>query len=375
MSSTLVILLETDRVLLLRDEDEVASVNWSPADPASALAQLRSNVKGSAQLVVVVGVGLLEVARPELPSMPASTTINLLLRDSDRYFPVGEALAISYVDGYAFGVSARQLHAWIETFSRLGPLRAVATVGGCLARSDEDNTWLVPAGSNGTATIVVGNGALQTLTLESAEFSASTVEAPTMRAIWRGAMDIVDGPLTDMLLDEPMRQQLAGARRQRVSLRILALAAALTAFCFSLDSWRARELASTDSALKTMDALAAPARMADARLETARAELAVLAAESDGSPGKVLARLGELLPSDAFVQRIEWNGEVWQVDGSSDNAPRLVPLLDADSMFRDVRIVNASSRFVEAGRQRESFSISFRTRKADSIPNFSNVPR
>jgi hypothetical protein len=42
-----------------------------------------------------------------------------------------------------------------------------------------------------------------------------------------------------------------------------------------------------------------------------------------------------------------------------------VPLLDADSRFRDVRIAAASQRFLDAGRQRESFAISFRMKAAD----------
>ncbi len=383
MSSTLVLLLESDRIFLLGRDGEVASFGWSPDDPSAALAQLRARVNGTSQLTVVVGIGLLEVARPELPSMPASTSINLLLRDSDRYFPVGEALAVSYIDGYALGVSARQLHDWTQTFSQLGQLRAVVTIAGCLARAaqdtGEDNRWLVPAGSTGAATIVVNDGVILELSLKQAEPSPEAVrvelEALTMRAIWRGAVDAAHAPLTDMLLDESIRQQLTGARHRRFALSTLALAAALAAFGVSLDRWRARELAVTDSALQEMDTLAAPARLASARLETARGELALLASASGGSPAKVLARLGELLPSDAFVQGLEWNGETWQINGSAQNAPSVVPLLDADPMFSDVRIVAASSRFLDAGRQRESFSISFRTRITDSAQDSSNARR
>ena len=100
------------------------------------------------------------------------------------------------------------------------------------------------------------------------------------------------------------------------------------------------------------------------RLELARAELNLLAPQASASAAAVLARLGGVLPRDAFVQRLDWDGTVWRIDGSATNAPAIVPMLDGDSMFADVRIVAATTRFMDMGKQRESFSISFQTRQA-----------
>ena len=63
-----------------------------------------------------------------------------------------------------------------------------------------------------------------------------------------------------------------------------------------------------------------------------------------------------------FVQRLDWDGTVWRIEGSAANAPAIVPMLDSDALFSDVRIVAATTRFLDMGRQRESFSISFQTR-------------
>ena len=84
------------------------------------------------------------------------------------------------------------------------------------------------------------------------------------------------------------------------------------------------------------------------------------------TPSAILARLGALLPKDAFVQRLDWDGNAWRIDGSASDAPRIVPLLDADAYFSDVRIVAASTRFLDAGKQRESFSIAFRAKSPTS---------
>jgi hypothetical protein len=58
---------------------------------------------------------------------------------------------------------------------------------------------------------------------------------------------------------------------------------------------------------------------------------------------------------------------VWRIDGSALDAPRIVPLLDSSPAFDDVRIVAASTRFLDRGQQRESFSIAFRTRSPSTV--------
>jgi len=66
------------------------------------------------------------------------------------------------------------------------------------------------------------------------------------------------------------------------------------------------------------------------------------------------------------MQRLEWNGSEWRIDGSANDAAVLVPLLDADAQFVGVRAAAPSTRYLENGRSRSSFSIVFQT-AGDSV--------
>ena len=143
------------------------------------------------------------------------------------------------------------------------------------------------------------------------------------------------------------------------------------ALAWSADRWRERERTAATQRLTQLSSDAAPAQRAALRLDRALAEQQLLGvADSLNSagttPSAMLARLGVLLPRDAFVQRLDWDGNAWRIDGSAADAPRIVPLLDADAHFSDVRIVAASTRFLDAGKQRESFSIAFRAKSPAS---------
>jgi hypothetical protein len=73
-----------------------------------------------------------------------------------------------------------------------------------------------------------------------------------------------------------------------------------------------------------------------------------------------LAALGRRLPPDAVVQGLRADGDTWQVDGVARDAAAVVPALDADPRFVDVRSAAPSSRVEGAGGARETFSVAFR---------------
>jgi hypothetical protein len=186
-----------------------------------------------------------------------------------------------------------------------------------------------------------------------------------LAAIARGAATLVDAPLDSMLLDAALHRRFARARRQRWLLSIAGLLAAVVTLAWAADRRRDRQLGEVNARIERLTVAAEPALRAAERLQRARAESGELTARG-ASSGIVLERLGALLPRDAFIQRLEWDGAVWRIDGSALDAPRIVPLLDASPAFDDVRIVAASTRFLDAGRQRESFSISFRARPTEA---------
>jgi hypothetical protein len=315
----------------------------------------------------VVGVGLLEIAQPELPPLGPDQRHALLLRDADRYFPIADPVAVSWVGGMACATSAARLGAWVDAFSRHCALGAITTVMDCLARANENGAWTLPAGPGESGRVVIRSGIVEEVrrapeeALPAPQGNEAGARGPDLGAIARGAEATLDAPLHAMLLDAPLSQRFARARRARLARSIAALLLAAAALGWSADRWRGRQLDAADARLRSLTAEAEPALRSAARLQRARDERALLEATTGNEPAMVLERLGALLPRDAFIQRLDWDGSVWRIDGSASSAPRIVPLLDADARLSDVRFVAASARFLDAGAQRESFSISFRS--------------
>ena len=189
----------------------------------------------------------------------------------------------------------------------------------------------------------------------------------TSAELGRDALHRVDAPLDAQLLDAALRQSMSRSRQRRWVWSGVFAAAALAALVWSAGHWRDRTLAALQSEIVQLERRAEPALGALARAERAQAEQAVLrdAAARERSPDApltVLAQLTRVLPRDAFVQRLEWDGAQWRVEGTADHAPALVPMLDGDAHFASVRIVAPSQRFLDMGRQRETFAMSFRMR-------------
>jgi Tfp pilus assembly protein PilN len=83
------------------------------------------------------------------------------------------------------------------------------------------------------------------------------------------------------------------------------------------------------------------------------------------NPLRVLVALSQRMPEGATVLNIKANHDNWQIDGTARDAAAIVPLLDKDNRFEDVRFLSASSRFQEGDRTYETFSIAFRVRPGD----------
>jgi hypothetical protein len=138
-----------------------------------------------------------------------------------------------------------------------------------------------------------------------------------------------------------------------------------------------RSLASLEARERALLTTLEPARAARARLERAQLELAQLgslaqAAGTATAPLPLLAALGELLPDDAVVDRLAWDGVTWRLDGSARDAAALVPRLAADPRLREVRSAAPSQQFSEGGVVRRSFAITLRT--AEDRPDGGSEP-
>lgn len=369
-----VVVLDATEVTVVHATDGriVRRVSWSP-DIADGLGDaLRALTPAPSGVVCVVGLGLLDLAEPDLPPIDAAARRALLWRDADRYFPIEGEVAVALDERCALAVPSARYARWISACDAIAPVRAVLASPSIVARLIGDGTAVVAAGAGERGLVHAGGGRLLSVRrapLDGRDARAQTDHATVVDSeqIARAAAAWVDAPSATQVLDATHASRFTSRQRRRW---MTSLTVAATAVAFLLwSASRARE--STHAALReratALAAQAAPADAALSRLANARTEIDLLReaagrAASPDAPLSVLAELGRVLPRDAFVQRLEWDGRGWRVDGTADNAPRLVPLLDGDTRFRDVRIVAPSQRFLDVGRPRESFAITFRMR-------------
>lgn len=380
MSTALSLLLERDlvHVVLRDDKDRGRSIAWSPDAPDavvdSLLETLRGSLGASTSVVLVVGLSLLEVAEPSLPPLAARERRTVLLRDADRYFPIEEAIAVASEGRFAFAVASQSLASWVRAFSRLGAIRAIVAAPQVATHLQTTATVSLPAAAGEYGVLRVAHGALESVRRVNASDNAasrdkvhSAMSTLDATAVCRAAFDWISASTEVQLLDAPMALSMQRVRRRRWTLSAIAAVASLGMLVWSLDRWRERQLTALSAEAQSLEERAAPAVAAEERASRAQREIAMLGdaqlrRRSPDAPLAVLAHLTRLLPGDAVVQKLEWDGVQWRVDGTADHAPLLVPILDGDAAFRDVRIAATSQRFLDIGRQRETFSISFRVR-------------
>lgn len=378
MSAPLTLLLEADVVRALRATGDASralvEVAWSPEAPDAMVDALRAQLGSSSDVVLVVGLAFLEIAQPELPPIDPESARAVLWRDGDRYFPLSEPIAVVSSDGLALALPSRTLDAWVRACRTLGPVRAILAAPMVCARVLGTGTCSLPAGDQEVGVVTATGGRMQSVRRAPrasgpSASSAADAAIPAMDPVdlLRAAREWTDASLDEQLLHATLAETMRGARQRRWLLSLACATGALIAMLWSLDHRREAQLAAWRARVAALEAQAAPAVMAETRGARARAELALLADAASARTGPdaplvVLGHLSRVLPRDAFVQRLEWNGQVWRVEGTADNAPRLVPVLDGDPRFRDVRIAAPSQRFLDVGRPRESFAISFNLR-------------
>jgi hypothetical protein len=353
---------------------------WDARAPMAVVDRLRAVGGAPSRIVLIVGTGFLEIARPDLPPMADDARQTLLQRDADRYFPISGSVATSWCDGLAFAMPAATLAEWTRAFGILGPVVTVLALPCACADAGLHGTFSArydtEAAVEEVAVLELGHGELRDARRVAGSGVPVGASPLDLSQLATACLRMGARAESAQLLDQALSHEMQRRRRNRFWRSTAALAAALVLLAWSADRWRDRSLQALDLEVRSLTGAAVASERALQRLERAATERALLAradsAEASGtSAAQVLARLGALLPADAFVQRLEWDGTAWRIDGSASDAPRLVPLLDGDARFSDVRAVAASTRFLDAGKQRESFSIAFRTRVANRSANAS----
>ncbi len=367
MSRPLCLLLEPDAVYALAREGAggASRIAWNPEAPVPMVDAIRALVGAPTALVVIVGLAFLEIAEPQLPPVPNDVRVRMLQRDSDRYFALRETAAVATDGRVAFAMPSALLTSWIDALSAWSPVQAVVTVGEAAALAGQDGLWIVPAGPGSTGQLTIREGRVHEARRTRGRV-ADTERTLTITELAGGARRAATGALDLQLLDGTMRARIHRQRTRRWWQSAAFAAAALVMLAWSVDHWRERQLVALQDEAESLELATAGARAAQERLGRADSEQSAIAfadrrAVRPDAPSAVLARLGALLPRDAFMQRLEWNGSEWRIDGSADDAAALVPLLDADALFVGVRAAAPSTRYLENGRSRSSFSIGFQT--------------
>ncbi len=289
--------------------------------------------------VLLIDAALLEMAEVALPPVSERERRALLRRDADRHVPIEGPVAVTVGSGarpLVYACSASWLAEWRLCIEAMLPVQAVLAM---------------PVAMTLTANTAPKQTPDQT---QLASAALASLAASTYR--WHSV------PASAQLIDEQREARLHASERQRRVQQAAVVVALLAVLLWLGNTWRDRTLRSLEQRAELLARAAEPAEAARSRLARAEAELAWLsadAAQASQRASAVLAHVGERLPRDAFVQRGEWDGATWRIDGSARDAAALVPRLDADSLLRNVRSLAPSTRFLDGGQPRNSFSIGF----------------
>lgn len=350
---------------------------WDPSRPAELVARLREQLGPVRRIALSVGLSFLHVKHVKLPPAPAADRRRILALEPDRFFPVqGEPLVIALVNeaDLAFAIDANLLERWIDAFEVWAPVESVEAAPFSLARmlgSTARGSFAVPAGPEEQGLIEILDGRVRSARrAPAAALDSFAAPLPARGGISGdllcavGAARGIDGGLPAMLLPDSLAIRVGRRRLWRASFAAVACLVASGLALWSVDRSRERTLARIRDELAVVAVRAQQAVELRDRLAAIDREVEAIAALGRERPNtlSVLAALSEQLPAGATVLSVRATGNDWQIDGTAPNAAAIIPLLDRDDRFEDVRFLSASTRFREGDRTYETFSIAFRVR-------------
>ena len=353
----------------------IAEMTWDADHPAAAVALLSSRFGRVGRIALALGLDYLHVKHVDLPPAPLRLRRQMIAVEPDRFFPVqDERVAVGLDGSLAFAVDQTALDRWVEAFETWAPVESVEAAPVTLARAlgrSANGAFTFALGDGGLGVVEMRNGslasarhltsALENVSVLGHALPATNGVAPESLAAW-GAARGLDGTVDGMMLGDRMRETIMLRRIRRVvgaaAAAVLALGFALWAFDRSRDDVLARLVAEQ----QLLETRAAPAAALQARLVAFAHEESVAAAvnASRADPLRVIAALGERLPRDVTVLNARAIANEWRIDGTATNAAAILPALDGDPRFVDVRFLAATSRYREGDKTSESFSLAFR---------------
>ncbi|MBL0891332.1 MAG: hypothetical protein IBJ19_12045, partial [Gemmatimonadaceae bacterium] len=324
------------RSIALDTREPLAARELLPSALRAALRELPQEPEATAGndvAVLLIDAALLEMAELSLPPVSERERRALFRRDADRHVPIEGPVAVTLGDGerpLVHACAAPWLAEWQQLLSSVLPVQAVLAMPVAMTVARGASASPSPSPSPATATT-------QTRTQAKDALASLAVSAYRWQSV----------PASAQLTDEQHEAHLhARAQRRRVQ-QLAVVIAALAMLLWLGNSWRDRTLRALEQQAAALARAAEPAESARARLARAQAELMWLEADARQTTrgaSAVLTQVGERLPRDAFVQRAEWDGSAWRLDGTARDAAVRRPRLAADPLLRHVRSLAPSTR-------------------------------
>jgi hypothetical protein len=233
-----------------------------------------------------------------------------------------------------------------------------------------DGTYQLDQAGDSVATMTVSGNRLTQARVARVGSAGRVLALPAVDSLsgeWRAAVGAASSHVVEDWESLTTAQTQHGLRARRTRAVVTAAAAcvvALIAAFVAIDFARSTYETRLDRAIAAAEHDAQPGLALRRRLAGLEREAQLLRAPSKLDAVQTLAVISELLPRDVVVTRLRMSGDEWQASGRArgGQAASVVPALERDGRFIDVRLTSPSTRFSEQAQQFESFSVAFRVR-------------
>lgn len=356
-------------------------IEWSPDAPQDAATLLRESLGVATAVRLALHPLLLRVKELHLPGIAPSEQWRAIELQPSRYFAESgdaDAMAIAWSPDarLAFAADADAVRRYVEAFSSLGTVQMILPGPIAMALDDvADGIYDLAPGADLAATAGVTTQRLTSFRVvrRTAATDARALPAYDGRgAEWRAAIGVARRRVAEdweSLATPPLQRQLRAQRTRGLVAMAAGFTLAVVGLLAALDQARTAHEARLDRAIASAERAAQPGLALRRRLAGLEEEAQLLRAGRGASPDIVqaLAQVSELLPRGVVLTRLRVNGDEWQASGRArgGEAAAIVPALERDGRFTDVRMTSPSTRFREDAQEYESFAVAFRVRPTD----------
>ena len=365
---------------ITRHVTQTIEIPWDPQRPADSIGVLRSKAGRPRSVSLAIGLGFLQVMRVDLPPVAARERARIIELEPDRFFAAAnrESIVATVAPDapFAFAASSSLVTSWLAAFETWAPVDSIEPAPIAVARAlagQPDGAWRIEAGEEESGLLQIERGRVTSVRRARDAAATATARAvpvvsgtPAQFAAALGAARWQPQHARGVppLAPETWRRRLSTRLRAAIVAGAFAAATAIVFAVWAADRWRERTLTALEHRIAQLEQQAAPADTALRMLRSREAEAATITeiGASRADPFSALAAISAALPREATVLSARVNGNDWQLDGTTSDASTLVPLLDAHARFDSVRFLSASSRYRQANRSYETFSIALRFR-------------